>query len=183
MRAVVQRVSRASVSVDDKVTGSIGFGMVILLGVSSTDTDELAAKLADKIYNLRFFNDANEKMNLSCTDVGGEILVISQFTLFGDCRKGRRPSYTDAAAPQLAAARELIPAGGAADEDEKRKWGIRAKICVTDWNEDGLDDILMGDCGARFMVDSSQLKKERTVPADKVINVGEAAADNTEEQK
>ena len=102
MRAVVQRVSRASVSVDGEVIGSIEFGMLILLGVSSADTDELAAKLADKIYNLRFFNDANEKMNLSCADVGGEILVISQFTLFGDCRKGRRPSYTDAAPPQLA---------------------------------------------------------------------------------
>ncbi len=76
--------------------------MVVLLGVSATDTEEQASKLADKIYNLRFFNDENRKMNLSCVDVGGEILVISQFTLYGDCRKGRRPSYTEAAPPEQA---------------------------------------------------------------------------------
>lgn len=102
MRAVVQRVSQASVSIDGKIAGNIDFGMLILLGVSTDDSEAAAAKLADKIYNLRFFNDENRKMNLACADVGGEILVISQFTLYGDCRKGRRPSYTEAAPPDKA---------------------------------------------------------------------------------
>ena len=124
MRAVLQRVSEASVSVDGNVTGSIGFGMVILLGVSASDSEELAAKLADKIYNLRFFNDENRKMNLSCADVGGEILVISQFTLFGDCRKGRRPSYTDAAAPELAERLYRYFVGHLRKEDVKVETGI-----------------------------------------------------------
>jgi len=102
MRAVVQRVNEASVKVDGKVTGSIGPGMLILLGVSSDDTADHAARLADKIYTLRFFNDSNGKMNLSCGEIGGEILVISQFTLYADCRKGRRPSYSGAAGPEQA---------------------------------------------------------------------------------
>ena len=102
MRAVVQRVSKAAVSVEGEVVGNIGRGMLILLGVSVNDSERQAEKLADKIFNLRFFNDENQKMNLSCADVDAEILVISQFTLYGDCRKGRRPSYTDAAPPELA---------------------------------------------------------------------------------
>ena len=102
MRAVVQRVRQASVKIDGETTGSIGEGMLILLGVSNSDTEDDAAKLADKIYNLRFFNDLNGKMNLSCADTNGQILVISQFTLYGDCRKGRRPSYSDAAGPEKA---------------------------------------------------------------------------------
>ena len=102
MRAVVQRVSKAAVSVNGEVVGSIGRGMLVLLGVSVNDDEKQAEKLADKIFNLRFFNDENRKMNLSCADVDAEILVISQFTLYGDCRKGRRPSYTDAAPPELA---------------------------------------------------------------------------------
>ena len=102
MRAVVQRVSQASVAVDGETIGSIGTGMLVLLGVSNSDTEDDAAKLADKIYNLRFFNDRNGKMNFSCADIRGQILVISQFTLYGDCRKGRRPSYSDAAGPEKA---------------------------------------------------------------------------------
>lgn len=102
MRAVVQRVSSASVTVDGRLTGRIGFGMLVLLGVTHTDTEAHAERLAAKLASLRFFNDDAGKMNLSCYDVGGEVLVVSQFTLYGDCRKGRRPSYTDAADPEQA---------------------------------------------------------------------------------
>ncbi len=102
MRAVIQRVSQASVSVDGKTVGEIGFGMLLLLGVSGSDDEKAADKLAEKVVNLRFYNDEGGKMNLSTLDVKGDILVISQFTLYGDCKKGRRPSYTDAAAPEKA---------------------------------------------------------------------------------
>ncbi len=102
MRAVVQRVSRASVTVAGEVTGEIGPGLLVLLGVSSADTEKEAAYLADKVANLRIFADDNDKMNLSVSETGGAVLVVSQFTLYGDCRKGRRPSYNDAAPPDLA---------------------------------------------------------------------------------
>ncbi len=98
MRAVVQRVSRARVEVEGRVTGEIGPGMVVLLGVSKTDAEADAAQLAEKIAGLRLFNDDNGKMNRSVEEVGGAVLVVSQFTLHGDCRKGRRPSF-DRAAP------------------------------------------------------------------------------------
>lgn len=101
MRVVVQRVSRAQVSIDKRVVGKIGMGLVILLGVSVDDTDKDAQFLADKCVNLRIFNDDQRKMNLSALEVGGEILSISQFTLYGDCRKGRRPSFIKAAQPEL----------------------------------------------------------------------------------
>ena len=102
MRAVVQRVTHCEVSVGDEITGRIGPGLAVLLGVSSSDTKKEADYLADKITNLRIFADDNDKMNLSVTDIGGEVMVVSQFTLYGDCRKGRRPSYNDAAPPDLA---------------------------------------------------------------------------------
>lgn len=102
MRAVVQRVSSASVTVDGQITGQIGFGMLVLLGVTHTDAECDADRMAEKLAFLRFFNDQEGKMNLSSLDVGGEVLVVSQFTLYGDCRKGHRPSYTDAAEPQKA---------------------------------------------------------------------------------
>ena len=102
MRAVVQRVSRASVTVAGEVTGEIGPGLLILLGVGNHDATKDADYLADKILNLRIFSDENDKMNLSVRDNGGGILVVSQFTLFGDCRKGRRPSYNEAAPPEMA---------------------------------------------------------------------------------
>jgi D-tyrosyl-tRNA(Tyr) deacylase len=102
MRAVVQRVTRASVSVDSQVVGQIGAGLVVLLGVEQDDTDDDAQQLADKTVQLRIFDDAEGKMNLALTDVRGEMLVVSQFTLLGDCRKGRRPSFIQAAAPEMA---------------------------------------------------------------------------------
>jgi len=103
MRAVVQRVSRASVTVDGQVIGAIGRGVVVLLGVTHGDGEAEAAWLARKIAGLRIFEDEAGKMNASLLDVGGEALVVSQFTLYGDARKGRRPSFTRAAPPEVAA--------------------------------------------------------------------------------
>jgi len=99
---VVQRVIKGAVHISDKETASIGKGLVVLLGVGGDDTEEDAEYLADKVAHLRIFEDDEGKMNLSCCDIGGEILVVSQFTLYGDCRKGRRPSFTSAAEPKKA---------------------------------------------------------------------------------
>jgi D-tyrosyl-tRNA(Tyr) deacylase len=102
MRAVVQRVKNANVKVDDKVIGSIGNGILLLLGIEETDEDKDLEYMCDKVPNLRIFEDENGKMNKSLLDVGGSILVISQFTLLGDARKGRRPSFIAAARPDKA---------------------------------------------------------------------------------
>jgi D-tyrosyl-tRNA(Tyr) deacylase len=102
MRAVVQRVSRASVKVGGKVVGQIGLGLLVLLGVAQDDTDADADYLADKIAGLRIFEDADAKMNRALTDVGGAVLAVSQFTLFGDVRRGKRPSFDAAARPEQA---------------------------------------------------------------------------------
>ena len=102
MRVVVQRVSEARVSIDDEVIGAIGPGLCILLGVGTKDTETAAEFLASKIINLRIFEDEQGKMNRSIRDLGGELLVVSQFTLYGDSRKGNRPSFTAAAAPEAA---------------------------------------------------------------------------------
>ena len=102
MRAVIQLVKEASVTVDDSMISEIGPGLLALLGVHKNDTPRDARILAEKIANLRIFPDQGKLMNLSVLDVGGEMLVVSQFTLYGDCRKGRRPSYSEAAPPQLA---------------------------------------------------------------------------------
>jgi D-tyrosyl-tRNA(Tyr) deacylase len=99
MRAVIQRVSRAQVRVDGKTSGEIGPGLLILLGVGQGDTSREADYLLDKIINLRIFEDAGGKMNLSLLETGRQLMVISQFTLYADCRKGRRPSFTDAGPP------------------------------------------------------------------------------------
>jgi D-tyrosyl-tRNA(Tyr) deacylase len=102
MRAVVQRVAQARVKVGDEVVGQIDKGLLILLGITHGDTERQARWLADKIAGLRIFNDSDEKMNLSLADVQGGMLIVSQFTLYGDCRKGRRPSFIEAADPKLA---------------------------------------------------------------------------------
>jgi D-aminoacyl-tRNA deacylase len=102
MRAVVQRAAKAKVSVDGKTTGEIGPGLVVLLGIHPQDGDREIRWMADKITNLRIFADDEDKMNRSLIDTGGEMLVVSQFTLYGDCRKGRRPGYSAAAPPEIA---------------------------------------------------------------------------------
>ena len=102
MKIVLQRVKNASVSVDGNVIGEIEKGYLVLLGVSNTDTKEIADKLAEKIAKLRIFEDENGKTNLSASDVSGEILIVSQFTLYADCKKGNRPSFTNAGSPALA---------------------------------------------------------------------------------
>ena len=101
MRAVLTRVKSASVEIGGQIVGKIGQGFLILLGVGPEDDEKTCRYLAEKALGLRVFEDENEKMNLSLTDVGGEVLVVSQFTLFGNCRKGRRPSFAEAADPEL----------------------------------------------------------------------------------
>ncbi len=117
MRAVVQRVRDCSVSVDGQVKGRIESGLLVYLGVGRNDSQKDAVSLCDKIVNLRIFSDVQGKMNLSVRDTGGSILVVSQFTLYGDAREGRRPSYTEAADPEKARilydhARALLAARG-----------------------------------------------------------------------
>ena len=102
MRSVIQRVNSASVEVDGKIIGSIKKGILVLLGVCDEDTEQDMVWLADKIMGLRIFTDENDKMNLSLGDVSGELLIVSQFTLFGDCKKGRRPSFASAGKPDFA---------------------------------------------------------------------------------
>lgn len=102
MRVVLQRVSSASVAVDGEICGSIGCGYLVLLGVGEGDTEDDCRRLADKIINLRIFSDENGKINLSLDQVGGELLIVSQFTLYADCRKGNRPNFIQAAKPDEA---------------------------------------------------------------------------------
>lgn len=102
MRAVVQRVDKAKVTVDGKIVGEISKGLMVLVGVVEGDTEKDVQYLADKVTGLRIFEDEAEKMNLSVKDIGGEILSVSQFTLYGDCRKGKRPSFDKAAKPETA---------------------------------------------------------------------------------
>ncbi len=102
MKFVIQRVSHASVTVDGGVTGEIKNGFLVLVGVAENDTREIADKLIKKLVNMRIFKDENGKTNLSLSDVGGSLLIVSQFTLYADCRKGNRPSFINAANPKLA---------------------------------------------------------------------------------
>lgn len=102
MRALVQRVSQASVTVEGEIVGQIGGGLLVLLGVGKQDSEREIAWMAEKLVGLRVFEDDAEKMNLSLLDVGGAMLVVSQFTLYGDCKKGKRPSFVDAAPPEEA---------------------------------------------------------------------------------
>ena len=101
MRAILTRVSSASVAIDGQIVGQIGKGFLILLGVGPEDTEKECRYLAEKALGLRIFEDENGKMNLGLDQIGGEVLVVSQFTLYGNCRKGRRPSFTEAAGPEL----------------------------------------------------------------------------------
>lgn len=103
MRAVVQRVSRAAVTVDGRCVGQIGRGILLLVGIGQGDTRDDAEYILNKTLELRIFNDLSDKMNLSIQESGGSLLIVSQFTLWGDCRKGRRPSYSDAMEPRAAA--------------------------------------------------------------------------------
>ena len=102
MRVVLQRVSRAEVRIGGRATGSIGVGFVVLAGFAPTDTEETLSWMAEKVLSLRLFRDAEDKMNRSLDEAGGAVLVVSQFTLYGDARKGRRPSFIDAAPPEVA---------------------------------------------------------------------------------
>lgn len=102
MKMVIQRVTHASVTVDNNVIGKIGKGYMVLIGVSDTDTKEIADKMLDKMIKLRIFEDENGKTNLSLADVGGELLLISQFTLYANCKKGNRPSFIEAGSPDHA---------------------------------------------------------------------------------
>ncbi|MGW8424507.1 D-aminoacyl-tRNA deacylase [Peribacillus simplex] len=121
MRVVLQRSKAAKVVVADQIIGQIDSGLVLLVGITHGDTIDDAAYLADKIVNLRIFEDENEKMNYSLLDVGGSILSVSQFTLYGDCRKGRRPNFMDAARPEEA--NELYEAFN----EELRKKGVHTE--------------------------------------------------------
>jgi D-tyrosyl-tRNA(Tyr) deacylase len=121
MKVVVQRVKKAKVTVNGEVVGAIGHGLVLLVGVTHSDTIEDVAFIADKIAHLRIFEDETGKMNLSVLDVGGDILSVSQFTLYGDCRKGRRPNFMEAARPDHA-----LPLYEALNEALRQK-GIRVE--------------------------------------------------------
>ncbi len=137
MRCVIQRVSRASVTVDDSVVGSIGDGLVVLVAFASEDSDAELSWMANKIPSLRLFNDSAGRINLSLSDIDGSILLVSQFTLYGDCRKGNRPSFVGSAKPEQAV--ELYARFG---EMLREKWpkveeGIFAASMQVDLNNDG----------------------------------------------
>ena len=102
MRLVIQRVTQASVTVSGSVVGAINKGYLVLVGIGQNDTEAIVEKMADKMMRLRIFSDENDKINLSLQDVGGQLLLVSQFTLYADCRKGNRPSFVKAGAPQMA---------------------------------------------------------------------------------
>ena len=148
MRAVIQRVSRAQVSVDGTVLGKIDRGFLILLGVSGEDSRVFAERMADKICRLRIFEDADGKTNCSLADVGGALLVISQFTLYADCRKGNRPSFIKAGAPEMAEAlyeHFMERCRTHVDQVEKGRFGADMKV------------ELLNDGPFTLMLDSAEL--------------------------
>lgn len=148
MRAVVQRVTRAEVKVDGAITGKIDKGLLVFVGVAPEDTEKDMEYIADKIVNLRIFEDDDEKMNLCLSDVGGELLVVSQFTLYGDCRKGRRPNFTGSCEPVKAEKmyNEMI--------DYLRNKGIKTECGV--FGADMKVDLL-NDGPVTLLLDSSKL--------------------------
>ena len=150
MKAVIQRVINSSVAVDGEIIGEIGKGFMILLGVMQSDTKEDADKLIKKIPVLRIFEDENEKMNLSCLDTDGEILVISQFTLCADCSHGRRPSFTNSAPPQEANSLYCYFV------DELKKSGIK-KVATGKFGAD-MKVSLINDGPVTIVLDSRELK-------------------------
>lgn len=150
MKAVLQRVANANVKVDNKIIGEINGGLMILLGVWENDTKEDADKLIKKIPYLRIFEDENEKMNLSCLDVNGEILVVSQFTLCADCSHGRRPSFIQSAPPKEA--NELYEYF----VDELKKSGI-SKVQTGEFGAD-MKVSLLNDGPVTIILDSKELK-------------------------
>lgn len=152
MRAVVQRVSRATVRVDERTVGSIDAGLLILLGITHDDTAALAEKLAAKVAGLRIFEDPEGRMNLSAAEVGGAVLCISQFTLYGDVRRGRRPSFDAAARPDHA--EPLYEAFCAAMERE----GLRCERGVFGAH---MDVELVNDGPVTIIVDSAGLDEPR----------------------
>jgi D-tyrosyl-tRNA(Tyr) deacylase len=143
MRAVVQRVSRASVSVDGRVVGAIGRGVVVLVGVTHSDGPQQAEWLAAKIANLRIFEDAEGKMNAGLLDVEGQALVISQFTLYADARKGRRPGFTEAALPEVAEPLVAHLAQALADQGVHVETGIFGAHMLVEIHNDGPVTILL----------------------------------------
>ena len=147
MRAILQRVQHGQVTVDDKVVGKIGPGYVILLGAAHTDGPPEVQKLVEKIVRLRVFEDAQGKMNLSALDVGAEMLVVSQFTLFADTKKGRRPSFTQAAPPQLAEplVTQFVDALRANDVKKVETGTFGAKMLVSIGNDGPVTIILDTD--------------------------------------
>lgn len=148
MRAVIQRVSQASVTVEGEITGQIERGFLVLLGVGNDDTEDDAVYLAGKAVGLRVFEDADGKMNLSLADVGGAMLVVSQFTLYGDARKGRRPSFIEAARPEKA--NQLYESFCA----EVRGQGIRVE---TGRFQKHMDVALVNDGPVTLLLDSGKL--------------------------
>ncbi len=150
MKAVLQRVANANVKVDNKIIGEINGGLMILLGVWENDTKEDADKLIKKIPYLRIFEDENEKMNLSCLDVNGEILVVSQFTLCADCSHGRRPSFIQSAPPKVA--NELYEYF----VEELKKSGV-SKVETGEFGAD-MKVSLLNDGPVTIILDSKELK-------------------------
>ena len=148
MRSVVQRVSRASVEVDGRIVGEIGAGLLVLLGVSKTDTEADAAYLAAKIAGLRIFADGEGKMNRNVADIAGAVLAVSQFTLYGDVRRGKRPSFDAAACPERA--RELYDSFVA----QVRQLGLR---CETGVFQATMSVALVNDGPVTILLDSSRL--------------------------
>ena len=150
MRALVQRVSHASVTIDGRIHGQIGQGFLVLLGITDGDTVDDAVYLADKTVKMRVFTDENDKMNRSLADVGGGLLIVSQFTLYGDCRKGNRPSFVKAGAPQMAEKlyeHFLARCREQADVVEKGQFGADMKV------------ELLNDGPFTLMLDSEELFK------------------------
>jgi D-tyrosyl-tRNA(Tyr) deacylase len=152
MRALIQRVSRASVDVDGETVSSIDRGFLVLLGITQSDSAKEAASLAKKVAGMRLFEDADEKMNLGLSDVGGEVLCVSQFTLYGNVRKGRRPSFSESASAETA--RPLYEAFCVAIEAED-------VTCKQGRFQEHMDVSLVNDGPVTLLIDTADLEKPR----------------------